>query len=41
MYCIDALNVMIKFYSINILWCPEQTAMEWTVDALFSKGLDI
>ena len=33
------MNAMTEFYSINILWCPEQTAMKWTVDALFSKGL--
>ena len=37
----DAMNGMTEFYSIKILRCPEQTAMEWTVDALFSKGLNI
>ena len=40
-YCFDALNAMTEFYSINILWCPKQTAMKLNVDALFSKGLDI
>ena len=30
---------MTGFYSINILWRPEQTAMQWTVYALFSKNL--
>ena len=40
-YCFDALNAMAEFYSINILWFPEETAMEWAVDALFSKGIDV
>ena len=35
------MNVVTEFNSMTILWCPEQTAMEWTVDALFSKGLDV
>ena len=27
-YCFDAVNAMREFYSITILWCPDQAAME-------------
>ena len=27
-YCFDAMNAVTEFYSINILWCPDQAAME-------------
>ena len=39
-YCYDAMNDMTDFYSINTLWNPEQSAMEYTVNVVFSTGLD-
>ena len=39
-YCYDAMNDMTDFYSINTLWNPEQSAMEYTVNGVFSTGLD-
>ena len=40
-YCYYAMNDMTDFYSINILWSREKHAMQGTVDALFSRGLNI
>ena len=39
-YCYDAMNDMTDFYSINTLWNPEQSAMKYTVNVVFSTGLD-